>query len=412
MGSMADLNYSKATEKLAEEVGFWIAKNGAALIFGAEKDGDSLSTAACRGAKKTKGITIGVTYAKGLDVFEKNNIDVVIATGLERGGGRELPLVLSCDAVITLNGGSGTLTEVAIAYQANIPIVVLKATGGWSGRLAGQYLDDRKRIKAEIANSPKEAVLKALDLIALKQAKQKDILVLTAVHGDESIGVRAMRIIDKRIPDNRFAWTIANEKALSKNQRFVDADLNRAAPGNKNSKQYEVRRASELLKLANNYRYVFDIHGTSANSGIFTIVTNPTLENLALASILPIDNIVIWISQPRKKSGPITQFVKCGLEIECGLKNSPKTLKQLAKILEEINGKSIDYSNLNLKGKNLFQVYGKLMKSEINNKNYKKLKDFKKTKINTEIFFPLLVGRYLGLACYKMRKLNHRDHPL
>ena len=52
MGSAQDLNYGKSLEELAEEVGMWIAKSGSILVFGAEKDLDSLSTAACRGAKK------------------------------------------------------------------------------------------------------------------------------------------------------------------------------------------------------------------------------------------------------------------------------------------------------------------------------------------------------------------------
>ncbi|OGL88967.1 hypothetical protein A3H75_02905 [Candidatus Uhrbacteria bacterium RIFCSPLOWO2_02_FULL_51_9] len=168
MGSAADLKYSKKFEKLAEELGYWVAKKGAALIFGAEKDYDSLSTAACRGAKKARGLTVGVTYGKGFDIFEKKNVDVVIASGLERGGGRELTLVLSCDAVIALNGGSGTLTEIAIAYQANIPVVVLKDTGGWSEKLGGHYLDGRNRIKIEVAKNPKVAVN-----LAIKLAKQK-----------------------------------------------------------------------------------------------------------------------------------------------------------------------------------------------------------------------------------------------
>jgi len=172
MGSCSDLKYSKKIEKLAEEVGYWVAKNKAALIFGAEKDFDSLSTAACRGAKKSGGLTIGVTYGKGLDVIEKN-VDVVIASGLERGGGRELALVLSCDAIITINGGSGTLTEIAIAYQANIPIVALKKTGGWSDKLAGEFLDNRKRIKIEMSDNPKKAVELAIKLIKTKYGQQK-----------------------------------------------------------------------------------------------------------------------------------------------------------------------------------------------------------------------------------------------
>jgi len=172
MGSAADQNFRKEFMQLAEEIGYWVAKNNAVLVFGAEKDFDSLSTAACRGAKKAQGLTVGVTYGKGMDVYEKN-VDVVIASGLERGGGRELTLVLSCDAIIAVNGGSGTLTEIAIAYQANIPVVVLAKSGGWSERLSGQYLDMRERIKVEEAQSPEEAVNLALKLIAEKNEKRK-----------------------------------------------------------------------------------------------------------------------------------------------------------------------------------------------------------------------------------------------
>jgi len=164
MGSASDLKYKKEIEKLAEEVGYFVAKNKATLIFGAEKDYDSLSTAACRGAKKANGLTVGVTYGKGLEIYEKN-VDVVVASGLERGGGREMALVFSCDAIIAISGGSGTLTEIAIAYQANIPVIVLEGSGGWSQKLAGEYLDDRKRIRIEVAKTAEEAVEKAIQLI-------------------------------------------------------------------------------------------------------------------------------------------------------------------------------------------------------------------------------------------------------
>jgi uncharacterized protein (TIGR00725 family) len=163
IGSTADLKYNRELEALAEDLGYQIAQKGAVLLFGAEKDFDSLSTAACRGAKRANGLTIGVTYGKGLEVYEKG-ADIVIATGLERGGGRELSLVLSCDAIISLSGGSGTLTEIAIAYQANVPVIALINTGGWSEKLAGQYLDARNRIRIEMANSPKAAVELAMKL--------------------------------------------------------------------------------------------------------------------------------------------------------------------------------------------------------------------------------------------------------
>ncbi len=168
MGSASDLNYSGELEKIAEDIGYWVASSDAVLVFGAEKDYDSLSTAACRGAKKKGGLTVGVTYGKGFDIYEKDNVDIVIATGLERGGGRELSLVLSCDAIIAVNGGSGTLTEIAIAYQAGIPIVVIKDSGGWSQKLQGEYLDDRRRIKIEMADTPQEAVEMVLSIVSKK----------------------------------------------------------------------------------------------------------------------------------------------------------------------------------------------------------------------------------------------------
>ncbi len=157
IGSTSDLNYAKDVEKMAERVGELIAQKGGTLFFGAEKHHDSLSTAACRGAKKKGGLTIGVTYSKSKDVWE-DDTDVIVATGSGKGGGREFVLVLCCDAVIAIGGGSGTLTEMAVAYQAGIPVIAIKGTGGWSDRLAGQSMDERNRFIIEAAETPEEAV--------------------------------------------------------------------------------------------------------------------------------------------------------------------------------------------------------------------------------------------------------------
>lgn len=158
IGSCNDLGYSRAAERFASQLGECIAQKGYTLVFGAEKDVVSLPTIAALAAKKAGGRTIGITYEKGLDIFEPEAASVVIATGLVRGGGRETTLMLSCDAVITLAGGSGTLNEVCVAYQANIPVVVVSRFGGWSERLASVYLDERKRYKFITVNTPKGAV--------------------------------------------------------------------------------------------------------------------------------------------------------------------------------------------------------------------------------------------------------------
>lgn len=170
MGSAADLNYAPEIEKLAFTVGKLIAEKGGITVYGAEKDYDSLSTAAARGAKSAGGLTVGVTYGKGKDIWDKEGLtDVIVVTGIERGGGREFVLVNSCDAIIIISGGSGTLTETAIAYQMNIPVVALTGTGGWADKLAGEYIDARKRLKVEAASTPEDAVVKALELITQKR---------------------------------------------------------------------------------------------------------------------------------------------------------------------------------------------------------------------------------------------------
>lgn len=163
MGSAQDLNYSNDIAQLAEEIGKEIAKRGHITVYGAEKDYDSLSTAAARGAKSNNGLTVGVTYGKGKDIWDKDGYtDVIIVTGIERGGGREFVLVNSCDAIIAIAGGSGTLTEIAIAYQSNIPIIALKGSGGWADKLADTFIDARQRRKVAVTNTPVDAVNEAI----------------------------------------------------------------------------------------------------------------------------------------------------------------------------------------------------------------------------------------------------------
>ena len=74
MGSAADLKYSKKVADAAFEVGKILAERGAILVYGAEKDVDSLSTAAARGAKSAGGLTVGITYGKGKDIWERRGL--------------------------------------------------------------------------------------------------------------------------------------------------------------------------------------------------------------------------------------------------------------------------------------------------------------------------------------------------
>ena len=162
MGSAADLKYDSDTLNFAKKLGLLIAKSGNILVYGAEKEYTSLSTEAAKMASKNGGITVGVTSGKSKKIFGKYQPTVLINSGQEIGGGREFNLVLSCDVIIAISGGSGTLTEMAIAYQAGIPIIVVSKFGGWAQELANRYMDLRKRIKCIKVTTPEEALEKAI----------------------------------------------------------------------------------------------------------------------------------------------------------------------------------------------------------------------------------------------------------
>ena len=162
MGSAADLNYSEDALKFAKKLGKLIAESDNILVYGAEKDYTSLSTEAAKVASKYGGTTVGVAGGKSKNVYGEYRLSVLINYGLEIGGGREFNLVLSCDVIIAISGGSGTLTEMAIAYQAGIPIIVVDKFGGWADKLSNEFIDDRKRLKCISCKNEKDALKKAI----------------------------------------------------------------------------------------------------------------------------------------------------------------------------------------------------------------------------------------------------------
>ncbi len=162
MGSAEDLKYSKEALSFAKELGKLIAKSGNILVYGAEKEYSSLSTIAAMEADKNEGITVGITGGKEKKIYGKFRPTILIPCGLEIGGGREFNLVLACDVIIAIGGGSGTLTEMSIAYQANIPIITIKNFKGWAKRLSNKYFDERKRLKCLEATTPEEALSLAI----------------------------------------------------------------------------------------------------------------------------------------------------------------------------------------------------------------------------------------------------------
>ncbi|MFA5154985.1 MAG: succinylglutamate desuccinylase/aspartoacylase family protein [Patescibacteria group bacterium] len=248
----------------------------------------------------------------------------------------------------------------------------------------------------------------------MKYADRKKILIVAGTHGNEPIGLALLKKLTRQSSLKNYKTVIGNPRAVQQNIRFSETDLNRAAPGNEKSKIYEIKRAAQLMKLFKKFDYIIDIHETKANNRIVIILPKLSRESLALALTFKIKTILIWPPSSKKiKSGPLTQYVKSGLEIECGTKQSfALTLEKLTKIITEflknqmqITDDDLLLTSKNIEQKNFYLVYDKIKTSEVKGLF---LKDLKPIKTKRDKFIPLLFGAHQGLTGYKMKKLNRQ----
>ena len=138
-----------AHEALAEEVGRRVAEAGAALICGGLS---GVMEAACRGAQRAGGRTIGIV--PGTDRAEANPfVEVAVATGM--GQTRNAIIVLTADVLIAIGGGFGTLSEIGLALRHGKPVVGLRT---W------EALRGERRAPVVFATSAEQAVREALRL--------------------------------------------------------------------------------------------------------------------------------------------------------------------------------------------------------------------------------------------------------
>ncbi|MBD3405199.1 MAG: TIGR00725 family protein [Candidatus Lokiarchaeota archaeon] len=140
------------TIKIAYEVGAEIARRDIVLICGGM---GGVMESACKGAKEMGGTTVGILPT---DTREHGNqyLDIAIPTGL--GYTRNFIVAKAADGVIAINGSAGTLSEMAIAWFSDIPIVALTISGGWAEKLAGKKIDHRREDIIFPANTAHEAV--------------------------------------------------------------------------------------------------------------------------------------------------------------------------------------------------------------------------------------------------------------
>jgi len=140
----------KAVYDDAYKIGYGIAKNNAILVCGGLS---GVMEACAHGAKDGGGITIGILPTEYESPANKY-IDIKIPTGI--GYARNVIVVKSGHAVIAVDGGFGTLSEIGYALNYEKPIIAYQT---WTLiPCASEY-----KPKIHIAKTPEEAVRKALE---------------------------------------------------------------------------------------------------------------------------------------------------------------------------------------------------------------------------------------------------------
>jgi uncharacterized protein (TIGR00725 family) len=137
---------SAADVAAAREVGRLLAEAGAIVLTGGL---GGVMAAATAGATAAGGVSVALL--PGID-RAASAATVVIPTGL--GEVRNALLVRAADAVIAVGGSWGTLSEIALAQRAGVPVVCV---GGWDVRDAAGAPVTLSR-----ADSPADAVASIL----------------------------------------------------------------------------------------------------------------------------------------------------------------------------------------------------------------------------------------------------------
>jgi uncharacterized protein (TIGR00725 family) len=106
---------------LAFQVGRGIAEQGWILVCGGM---GGVMEQACRGARSRNGVTLGILPGNSRDTGNPY-LSCSVVTGL--GEARNVVVVKSSRAIIAVDGSYGTLSEIALANAAGIPVVGLRS---------------------------------------------------------------------------------------------------------------------------------------------------------------------------------------------------------------------------------------------------------------------------------------------
>ena len=180
------------------------------------------------------------------------------------------------------------------------------------------------------------------------EAEGKNILILGAVHGNETAGTIAQQEVIKEIKEAQHILKsgsvtfipIVNEQAYNQDIRGVEDNLNRVIKFHENPKTNEEKIANQLIKEIEKADILLDLHSTHCeNDQPFAFIDYPTKENLDFLNIIPVQTALagwpdIYKDQTDIENNCTEEYAFLNgiraLTVECGYHKSIEAI-QIAK---------------------------------------------------------------------------------
>lgn len=175
IGGSSDPNPSPTAVEKARRFSEALSRYKDEVVLMSGGDG-GLMKIACKEFVERGGLTLGIIPLEDESIDEKHfrysPYNVIAIRSGSTYQMRSIPLARSCDAMVILGGGAGTILEAFLAYIYAKPLIILTGTGYPSDRLRefceDGYLDHRKIVKTYFTSDPTYAAELAYRLARFK----------------------------------------------------------------------------------------------------------------------------------------------------------------------------------------------------------------------------------------------------
>ena len=161
---------------------------------------------------------------------------------------------------------------------------------------------------------------------------EPEVAVAGGIHGDEPCGVAAVEhFLDERPAVARpVRFVVANEEAVTQGKRYVERDLNRAFPGDRDGATHEDRLAHALGEAVGDCT-TLALHSTQSYERMFALVDELREFSRAVCPRLSVDAVV----ETGAAAGRIFDAVPDTIEVECGYQGSDQATRNARQVTRE-----------------------------------------------------------------------------